>query len=621
MNRTELSEKICLRGVNIKVLRNIRARFGKDDLIRQVAEDHVKFWTYYTSDRSLSLAQVLESSYRNRQHPELHVTFDEGAGDANVFVSYAWDYKVHDFVDALESFLDKSKFPKDITYFWIDFITSPQHQLEEKPEDYFETTFKNAISEIGFTLLLLIPWDKATSLTRAWCIWEIFCTVETRTQLSVIWNSACEREIKETMETRPDEIQHLLANLDVRNCEAWVPSDKEKILRAMRGKEDEVSEQVKYSIQQALVRSACVMSNEGISCWALQTLKEKSKPGYNCLEFYDTLYSCPFACLHPLEEKVSMKDTYGLIEALREGRQIFVDSDKLELTYEDACPNKDKADIFVSYCLYCDFVDHCDSINNFEKWFSKTVYGSTRILSYSDIFSENASVKSKLVSETRFDDAVLIATSYAQRLLSIGKVLVVLLPWHNPLVFSRIWCVFEIYLAIKYECPLYFSTSDDQQNHFLITLFSDFDRIRDAIDTCGRICVSPLYNGYPSVDIFSSDFNDKYALALIDYMLNCEKMKRTGNLRSDLNPILIRLSKDIAMSYKKWMIETAERFIFKQNRIKWNELKSNKINQQHLIESKRQRIEQSIDLNKLFEFDENKEQFMGNFDRLCQLSL
>ena len=52
--------------------------------------------------------------------------------------------------------------------------------------EWWSTTFRGAIESIGLTLLVLAPWRAPVPLRRAWCIWEIFCTVDTKTELRVL---------------------------------------------------------------------------------------------------------------------------------------------------------------------------------------------------------------------------------------------------------------------------------------------------------------------------------------------------------------------------------------------------------------------------------------------------
>ena len=63
------------------------------------------------------------------------------------------------------------------TFFWVDIAVVNQHTNATRGFDWWSGTFRMAVKHIGLTLLVLAPWRKATTLERAWCIWEILCTL------------------------------------------------------------------------------------------------------------------------------------------------------------------------------------------------------------------------------------------------------------------------------------------------------------------------------------------------------------------------------------------------------------------------------------------------------------
>eukprot|EP00732_Lithocolla_globosa_P003976 Lithocolla_globosa_v1_NODE_3425_length_1674_cov_3.421248.p1 type:complete len:453 gc:universal NODE_3425_length_1674_cov_3.421248:1370-12(-) len=61
-----------------------------------------------------------------------------------------------------------------------------QHQVADHPLEWWSSIFKNTISSIGNTLLVGIPYHEPVALTRAWCMWEILCTLDTSTTLTLL---------------------------------------------------------------------------------------------------------------------------------------------------------------------------------------------------------------------------------------------------------------------------------------------------------------------------------------------------------------------------------------------------------------------------------------------------
>ena len=61
-----------------------------------------------------------------------------------------------------------------------------QFEAATYPQDFWTTTFKDQVAVIGHTLLILHPWDKPIPLTRAWCVWEMYCTLDTKAEMCVL---------------------------------------------------------------------------------------------------------------------------------------------------------------------------------------------------------------------------------------------------------------------------------------------------------------------------------------------------------------------------------------------------------------------------------------------------
>lgn len=127
--------------------------------------------TFY---KRCSLVDVLQKSHRahNNQtkHPELNVHYEDVVGvKANVFLSFAYDSSYLDLVDALECFFEQfpGKSPEN-TYFWFDMFVNNQWAANTKTFEWWSTTFRLAIQDIGLTAIMLYPWDNPLYFTRAW---------------------------------------------------------------------------------------------------------------------------------------------------------------------------------------------------------------------------------------------------------------------------------------------------------------------------------------------------------------------------------------------------------------------------------------------------------------------
>jgi hypothetical protein len=102
-------------------------------------------------------------------------------GRATVFVSHAWRYHVNDVIDTM---LDYASANPDVDqYFWFDIFVNNQHaEGLNHPFEWWCSAFKDNIAAIGTVLLVMTPWDAPIPLTRAWCLWEIYCALELEQQ-------------------------------------------------------------------------------------------------------------------------------------------------------------------------------------------------------------------------------------------------------------------------------------------------------------------------------------------------------------------------------------------------------------------------------------------------------
>ena len=164
-------------------------------------------------------------------------------GPATIFVSHAWQYKIAEqLIDAIEAYVEKNGLDEDSTYFWIDNLVVNQHDVGgTKPPDYWATTFRASVKAIGRTLLVLAPAVKPIPLTRAWCLFEIFCTCNTGDDnseaasiLDVTMPPAEVRAFGKALLEDFSSISTQLAHVDLRDAKAWSEDDRQSIVGAVR---------------------------------------------------------------------------------------------------------------------------------------------------------------------------------------------------------------------------------------------------------------------------------------------------------------------------------------------------------------------------------------------------
>ena len=153
-------------------------------------------------------------------------------GEAEAFISHAWKYEFSDAVDSLLLWHRTKRKGGALTapgqcYLWFDIATVPQHPEKQLtlPEDYFYNEFREGVKAIGNTVLIMIPANDPIPLTRAWCVWEIFCTLDTDAKFETALTPA-DQHCRNTRSM----LQHVSS--DVSKATSWNRSDTIRILEA-----------------------------------------------------------------------------------------------------------------------------------------------------------------------------------------------------------------------------------------------------------------------------------------------------------------------------------------------------------------------------------------------------
>ena len=96
-----------------------------------------------------------------------------------------------------------------------------------------------------------------------------------------------------------------------------------------------------------------------------------------------------------------------------------------------------KANVFISHAWKYNFLGVVDAINQHFK-------DETDVTIWFDVFSVN-----QHATDTYGDNTDWWAESFKNAVKEIGRVVVILHPWENPIPFTRAWCLWEIYCAIS----------------------------------------------------------------------------------------------------------------------------------------------------------------------------
>lgn len=157
-------------------------------------------------------------------------------GDSRVqlatwFVSHAWRYKFLDLVRALEDFFDRKG---KCAVIWLDLLSTSQHATFSRPPEWWQETFCTAIGRMGQVVMVMTPWDNPISLTRAWCLIELFACSSTGSSFNVALPPSERKRFLEQIVERSEAFYGMLGNVDTASSECSRDSDKERIFAAVR---------------------------------------------------------------------------------------------------------------------------------------------------------------------------------------------------------------------------------------------------------------------------------------------------------------------------------------------------------------------------------------------------
>jgi tetratricopeptide (TPR) repeat protein len=84
-------------------------------------------------------------------------------------------------------------------------------------------------------VMVLAPWDHPIPLTRAWCLWELYCTAQTQSKFEVaMTGSARQRFIDDVLADSEGSINRMLSQINVKNSECFKLTDQYQIIKVIK---------------------------------------------------------------------------------------------------------------------------------------------------------------------------------------------------------------------------------------------------------------------------------------------------------------------------------------------------------------------------------------------------
>lgn len=210
----------------------------------------------YTAHHTSSLLDIL----REIQHPAY-------GAKADVFISHAWKYE---FLSVMDSLLDHFSDNPDVII-WFDLFCNNQHKAVSLDYHWWATTFREAIASFKHTVMVMSPWNDPIPLTRAWCLFEMYCTISNpQCTFELLMQKQQSKEFVEAMKVEGIEcVDNMLSTIDVRRSECFKEEDRVRIFasieRDISGGFDRLNALVFHHLRQWIVQSAITELNNQLT--------------------------------------------------------------------------------------------------------------------------------------------------------------------------------------------------------------------------------------------------------------------------------------------------------------------------------------------------------------------
>ena len=149
-------------------------------------------------------------------------------GPATCFVSHVWTCDLDETLSALDEHMCTVPLhERDQQYFFLDILCINPYDSQTFGSEGWSHVFERSVGAIGHTLLVAIPALAPAALHRSWCLWELLCTLQTGSSLTVA-TSQREHGTLANLHDYPAAIAALAA-IDSERAQATYARDKARI--------------------------------------------------------------------------------------------------------------------------------------------------------------------------------------------------------------------------------------------------------------------------------------------------------------------------------------------------------------------------------------------------------
>ncbi|KAF0735481.1 hypothetical protein Ae201684_008048 [Aphanomyces euteiches] len=153
---------------------------------------------------------------------------------ATWFVSHAWSYLYLDVVDALDDFFPENDLEDSVAVWFCTFCNN-QHEIESQcyDFDYWFDIFIRSLRSIGNVVMVMSPWNNPTTLTRTWCVFEVYASIVENARFEIAMGRSQKASFLHDIQNDGAFIQ-MLATIHSEKSQTTIPSDRDNIFKLIR---------------------------------------------------------------------------------------------------------------------------------------------------------------------------------------------------------------------------------------------------------------------------------------------------------------------------------------------------------------------------------------------------
>ena len=162
------------------------------------------------------------------EHVRLHTADADYVQPANWYISHAWLYTFTETLSSLELFFAAKGIQDPVVWFCV--FNNNQHEAKDYPFSWWQSTFKDSLAAIGNVVMIMHPWKNPITLTRSWCVFEVYVAISVGASFDVaLAPTQADSFFLDMADDKIDAFYEMLGSINSENARATVGTDKTNI--------------------------------------------------------------------------------------------------------------------------------------------------------------------------------------------------------------------------------------------------------------------------------------------------------------------------------------------------------------------------------------------------------